>query len=66
MAPYKSFAQEGWAHSPSGEKALGGEGVAELDKATKGKKLPKTAKHPEHEKHDAYPNAPHISRVTRK
>lgn len=63
MAPYKSLAQEHWAHSPSGEKALGEEGVKEWDKATKGKKLPKKAKHPIHEKHDM---AEHVSRVTGK
>jgi hypothetical protein len=39
--PYKSQAQEGWAHSPAGTKALGGPAkVAEWDAATKGKKLP--------------------------
>jgi len=39
--PYKSRAQEGWAHTPAGEKALGGPAkVAEWDAATKGKKLP--------------------------
>ena len=38
--PYVSLAQEGWAHSPAGEKALGKAGVAEWDHATKGKHLP--------------------------
>lgn len=39
--PYKSKKQERWAHTPEGEKALGGpEKVAEWDKASKGKKLP--------------------------
>ena len=39
--PYQSLAQERWAHTPAGTKALGGKGkVAEWDAATKGKKLP--------------------------
>ena len=59
--PWKSKAQAAWGHTEAGEKALGGdEAVAEWDKATKGKKLPKTAKHPKHEMHDM---AEHISRV---
>lgn len=42
--PYKSLKQEGWAHTPAGEKALGGPAkVKEWDSATKGKKLPKKA-----------------------
>ena len=42
--PYVSLAQEGWAHTPRGEEALGGPAkVAEWDAATKGKKLPKRA-----------------------
>ncbi|HEY5235238.1 MAG TPA: polyphosphate polymerase domain-containing protein, partial [Rhabdochlamydiaceae bacterium] len=41
MKPYVSLAQERWAHTPTGEKALGGKsGVHEWDEATKGKKLP--------------------------
>jgi hypothetical protein len=45
--PYKSLAQEGWAHTPAGQKALGGAAkVAEWDAATKGKKLPKHAGKP--------------------
>ena len=39
--PYKSQAQERWAHTPAGTKALGGSAkVAEWDSATKGKELP--------------------------
>lgn len=39
--PYQSTAQERWAHTPSGEKALGGpEKVKEWDAASKGMKLP--------------------------
>lgn len=39
--PYKSRAQEAWAHTPEGMKALGGSAkVAEWDSATKGMKLP--------------------------
>lgn len=57
--PYKSLAQERWAHSPTGEKALGSAGVKEWDQATKGKKLPEKTS----EKHK---HAPHISRVTSK
>lgn len=39
---YKSKAQEAWAHTPAGMKALGGKSkVAEWDSASKGKKLPK-------------------------
>jgi hypothetical protein len=39
--PYKSEAQERWAHTPEGEKALGGaSAVAEWDSASKGMKLP--------------------------
>lgn len=40
--PYKSKAQEAWAHTPEGEKALGGPAkVAEWDSASKGLDLPK-------------------------
>lgn len=40
--PYESLAQEHWAHTPNGEKALGGPAkVAEWDAATKGKDLPR-------------------------
>ncbi len=40
--PYKSEAQRKWAHTPAGMKALGGKKkVAEWDKATGKKKLPK-------------------------
>ena len=39
--PYQSLAQERWAHTPSGEQALGGAAkVAEWDAATKGASLP--------------------------
>ena len=39
--PFKSLAQERWAHTEAGEKALGGpEKVAEWDSASKGLKLP--------------------------
>jgi hypothetical protein len=42
--PYKSRQQEKWAHTPAGEKALGGpEKVREWDQASKGKKLPTKA-----------------------
>lgn len=35
--PYVSKAQQGWAHTPEGEKALGGpDKVAEWDAASKG------------------------------
>lgn len=41
MKPYVSEAQRRWAHTATGEKALGGKaGVHEWDEATKGKKLP--------------------------
>lgn len=60
--PWKSKAQERWGNSEAGEEALGGEAkVAEWNKATKGKKLPKVAKHPVQEKHDM---AEHVSRLT--
>ena len=39
--PYKSRAQEKWAHTPEGVKALGGDSaVKEWDAASKGKTLP--------------------------
>lgn len=39
--PYKSLAQERWAHTAEGEKALGGPAkVAEWDSSSKGMKLP--------------------------
>jgi hypothetical protein len=39
--PYKSTSQQGWAHTPAGTKALGGEDkVAEWDESSKGKDLP--------------------------
>lgn len=43
--PYVSEKQRRWAHTKAGTKALGGKkAVAEWDKATKGKKLPKKVK----------------------
>lgn len=43
--PYKSDQQRKWAHTKAGMKALGGKAkVAEWDRATKGKKLPKKVK----------------------
>jgi len=42
--PYKSKAQERWANSPTGKKALGSQKVAEFNAASKGKKLPEKAK----------------------
>lgn len=42
---YKSLAQERWAHTPKGIKALGGKKkVSEWDVASKGLKLPKKLK----------------------
>jgi hypothetical protein len=37
--PFKSMAQERWAHTPEGEKALGSK-LAEFDSASKGLTLP--------------------------
>ena len=43
--PYKSEAQRKWAHTKEGTKALGGKSaVAEWDKATGNRTLPKYAK----------------------
>ena len=43
--PYKSDSQRRWAHTKTGEKALGGKDrVAEWDKASEGKKLPEKVK----------------------
>ena len=43
--PFKSEAQRKWAHTKIGIKALGGrKAVAEWEKATGNKKLPKYAK----------------------
>ncbi len=43
--PYKSVAQERWAHTPAGKKALGGSAkVAEWDQASEGLRLPKRVK----------------------
>ena len=39
--PYKSLAQEKWAHTKSGMEALGAEKVKEFDTASKRLKLPK-------------------------
>ena len=40
--PYRSKAQEAWAHTAAGTRALGGASkVAEWDKASKGMRLPK-------------------------
>jgi hypothetical protein len=42
--PYASKKQEAWAHTPAGEKALGGPAkVAEWDAASEGLKLPDRA-----------------------
>lgn len=43
--PFKSEAQRRWAYTPQGTKALGGKkAVAEWEKATGSKKLPKVVK----------------------
>ncbi len=43
--PWKSKSQRAWGHSPEGIKALGGKkNVAEWDKATGDRKLPKRVK----------------------
>jgi hypothetical protein len=43
--PYKSKAQERWAHTEEGTKALGGKKkVKEWDDSSKGKKLPEKKK----------------------
>ena len=43
--PYKSIAQQHWAHTPEGIEALGGpDKVAEWDAASRGKKLPAKVK----------------------
>ena len=43
--PFRSRAQERWAHTPAGEEALGGPAkVAEWDSASKGMKLPERVK----------------------
>jgi len=43
--PFKSKAQERWAHTNAGTKALGGKkAVQEWDKESKGKKLPEKVK----------------------
>lgn len=43
--PFKSEAQRRWAYTKAGTKALGGkQAVAEWEKATGNKKLPKTVK----------------------
>lgn len=43
--PFKSLAQERWAHTADGVKALGGAAkVAEWDAASKGRKLPARAR----------------------
>ena len=42
--PYKSTAQERWAHTIMGMKALGKKKVSEWDKMSKGLKLPKHVK----------------------
>jgi hypothetical protein len=42
--PYKSKAEERWAHTSTGEQALGGpEKVKEWDQASKGEMLPERA-----------------------
>lgn len=42
--PFKSKAQQRWAHTPTGESALGGPGaVSEWDSASKGMNLPNFA-----------------------
>lgn len=49
--PYKSKAQERWAHTDKGKKALGGSAkVAEWDAASKGKALPEKVAKPSKKK----------------
>jgi len=40
-----SKAQLRWAHTPSGQKALGSKGVKEFEKSAKGRVLPEKVKH---------------------
>lgn len=42
--PYKSKAQERFAHTPTGKKKFGADTVKEFDAASKGKKLPERKK----------------------
>jgi hypothetical protein len=60
--PYMSRAQQGWAHTAAGTKALGGPAkVAEWDSASKGMKLPKRVAKPKVRHRDALPkSAGHI------
>jgi hypothetical protein len=49
--PYKSKQQEKWAHTPEGEKALGGPAkVAEWDQSSKDLHLPQRVDHEGHPK----------------
>jgi len=40
VMPYKSQAQQHWAHTPEGMKKLGPKKVKEFDRMSKGMKLP--------------------------
>jgi len=46
--PYKSEAQRGFFHSPTGRKKISAAVIAEWDKASKGKKLPAHVKAKNH------------------
>lgn len=41
--PYRSKAQERWAHTPTGMKQLGAAKIKEFDQASKGMRLPARA-----------------------
>lgn len=60
--PFKSRAQQAWAHTKEGMAALGGkENVSEWDQATKGSKLPEHVK-----KYPALKTHTHVHKVTEK
>jgi len=44
--PFKSQAQERWAHTEAGKKALGKKVLNEFDQASKGMKLPERLRPP--------------------
>lgn len=55
--PFVSEAQRRWGNSPSGQEALGKEGVKEWNSATKGKSLPERKGPPQKKKAFTFPSA---------
>lgn len=63
--PWKSKKQMAWGNSPSALKALGADGVAEFNAASKGNKMPTKMKGEAHSYDSNRPMKPIVSRYAK-